>query len=94
MGLPKRVREDQPLEQRPQGFARIAGGLLWAFALGLIVGAVQVGRALWSRKVWMNYRGDLISQTTMRRELIFFILGTILCALLAWHWHRIWRRRF
>ncbi len=94
MRLPKRVREDQPVVQRRQGFARIASGLLWAFALGFTVGAVQVGRALWSHKVWMNYRGDLISQTTMRRELIFFILGDILCALLAWHWHRIWRRRF
>jgi hypothetical protein len=81
-------------QQRRRGFARIASGLLWAFALGLAVAAVQVARALWSHKIWMNYRGDVLSQTTMRWELAFFVVGAILCVLLAWHWHRIWRRRF
>ena len=93
MRLPKRLREDLRPEQRRGGFARLAGGLLWAFALGFAVGAVQVARALWSQKVWMNYRGEVISHTTMRGELVFFIVGAILCALLAWRWHRIWRRR-
>jgi hypothetical protein len=93
MRLPKLLREELPPEQRRQGFARIASGLLWAFALGFVLGAVQVGRALWSHKVWTNYRGDVISLRTMRVELIFFIFGAVFCALLAWQWHRIWRRR-
>lgn len=91
--LPKPRRENLPPERRRQGFARIAGGLMWAFALGFALGAVQVGKAMWSHKIWLNYRGEVISQTTLRRELIFFIFGGIFCALLAWHWHRTWRGR-
>lgn len=82
----------QPTAPRRRGFARLVSGLLWAFTLAFVVAAVQVGRALWSHKVWMNYRGDVVSQTAMRGEMIFFSLGAIFCALLAWHWHRIWRR--
>jgi len=93
MTLARRHREERPPEQRRQVFARAASGLLWAFALGFVLGAVQVGKALWSRKVWMNYRGDMISQTAMRWELVFFILGAIVCALLAWQWRRIRRQR-
>jgi hypothetical protein len=93
MSLLKRPREDLPPEQRRQGYARIASGLLWAFTLGFVFGAVQAGKALWSHKVWMNYRGDVISRTAMRAELVFFIFGAIVCALLARHWHRIWRRQ-
>jgi membrane protease YdiL (CAAX protease family) len=85
--------DDPPTEPRRQGFARIASGLLWAFALGFVLAAVQVGRALWSQKVWMNFRGDVVSQAAMRGELIFFALGAIFCALLAWYWHRTWRRQ-
>jgi hypothetical protein len=93
MRLPKRLREERPPERRRRGFARIASGLLWAFTLGFVLGAVQIGKALWSHKVWMNYRGDVISQAAMRGELVFFIFGAIFCALLAGHWHRIRRRQ-
>jgi hypothetical protein len=84
--------DDPTPAPRHQGVARLASGLLWAFTLAFGVAAVQVGRALWSHKVWMNYRGDVVSLTAMRGEMIFFSLGAIFCALLAWHWHRIWRR--
>jgi hypothetical protein len=90
---PKPGPESPPPEQRGQGFARIAGGLMWAFALGFLLGAVQVGKAMWSHKAWMNYRGEVISQTTLRWEFIFFFFGSVFCALLAWHWHRTWRSR-
>jgi hypothetical protein len=80
-----------PPETRP-GFARLVGGLLWAFALGFLLGAAQVGRALWSGRVWANYRGEFVSQSAMRRELVLFILAALVCALLAWYWHRTWRR--
>jgi hypothetical protein len=83
---------DPPTEPRREGFARVVSGVLWAFTLAFVVAAVQVGRALWSHKVWMNYRGDVVSLTAMRGELIFFSVGAIFCALLAWHWHRRWRR--
>ena len=93
MRLPKRHREELAPEQRRQGFAGVASGVLWAFALGFAMGAVQVARALWSHKVWTNYRGEVISQTTMRYELAFFIVGAIICGLVAWQWYRIWRRQ-
>jgi len=84
---------DLPPEKRRQGFPRILSGLLWALALAFVLGAIQVGKALLSHKVWMNFHGEVVSQTAMRRELIFFVLAAITCSLLAWHWHRIWRRR-
>jgi hypothetical protein len=84
---------DRATEPARRGFARLASGLLWTFTLGFVLAAVQVGRALWSHKVWMNYRGNVVSQATMRGELAFFSLGAIFCALLAWYWHRTWRRQ-
>jgi hypothetical protein len=93
MKLPKRPRADLSPEPRRQGIAGIASGLLWAFALGFAMAAVQVARALWSHKVWTNYRGEVISATTMRYELVFFIVGAIICGLVAWQWYRIWRRQ-
>lgn len=87
------MTSDGATEPPGRGFARIAGGLLWALTLGFVLGAVQVGRALWSHKVWMNYRGNVVSQATMRGELIFFSLAAVFCALLAWHWHRTRRRQ-
>jgi len=53
---------------------------------------VQVGRALWSGKVWVNYRGEIITATEMWRELVFFAVVAIVCAPLAWYWQRFWRR--
>ena len=93
MRVPKRLREDRPREQRRQRFAGTAAGLLWVFALGFAMGAVQVARALWSHKVWSNFRGEVISPTTMRHELVFFIAGAVICGLVAWQWYRIWRRQ-
>jgi hypothetical protein len=78
--------------QRPPVFSRIASAVLWAFTIGFALGAAQVGKALWSGKVWANYRGDVVSRTEMWRELIFFVLAAVACSALAWHWHRLWRR--
>ena len=75
------------------GFARVASAVLWALFIAFLLGAAQVGRALWSQKVWMNYRGEVITSAEMWRELTFFVLAAIGCALLAWYWQRLWRRR-
>ena len=75
------------------GFARVASAVLWALTLGFVLGAAQVARALWSGKVWMNYRGEVIAAAEMHRELAFFALAAVVCCLLAWYWHRSWRRR-
>jgi hypothetical protein len=93
MGLRKRLREDLSLEERRRGFARIVTVVLWLFAIGSTLAAVQVGRALWSGKVWVNFRGHVISAAEMWRELVFFLVVAIVCAPLAWYWSRFWRRR-
>ena len=87
------MSRDRPTGPAYRGLARIVSGLLWAFTLGFVLGAVQVARALWSHKIWMNYRGSVVSQATMRGELFFFSLAAVVCGLLAWHWHRTWRRQ-
>lgn len=84
--------QPDPAPWRYARFARIASGVLWALALAFAAGAVQVGRALSSNRVWMNYRGEVISPTEMRRELLFFAVASVVCALLAWHWHGVQRR--
>ena len=94
MGLRKRPREDIPLEERRRGFARIVSVVLWLFTLVSILGAVQVGKALWSGKAWVNFRGHLVTAGEMWRELVFFAVVGIVCAPLAWYWSRFWRRRF
>ena len=81
-----------PVEERRRRFARVVSVVLWLFALGSALGAVQVGRALWSGKVWVNYRGEIITATEMWRELVFFAVVAIVCAPLAWYWQRFWRR--
>ena len=81
-----------PPNSKSPTFARIASGVLWALTLAFVLGAAQVCKALWSSRVWMNYRGEVVSQADMRRELGFFVLAAIVCALLALYWRRIWRR--
>jgi uncharacterized membrane protein YcjF (UPF0283 family) len=93
MGLRRNLREDLPLEERRRRFARTVSVVLWLFTLGATLGAVQVGRALWSRKVWVNFRGHVIGAPEMWRELVFFAVVAIVCAPLAWYWSRFWRRR-
>ena len=73
-------------------FARLVSGILWALTLAFLLGAGQVARALWSGKAWMNYRGEVITAAEMHRELAFFALAALVCCLLAWYWHRSWRR--
>lgn len=93
MGLRKRLREDLPPEERRRGFARIVTVVLWLFTIAATLGAVQVGRALWSGKTWVNLRGHFITSADLRRELIFFVVVVVVCAPLAWYWGRVWRRR-
>lgn len=81
-----------PPSGRRSGFARIASAVLWAFTIGFALGAAQVGRALWSGKVWATYKGDVVTRTEMWRELIFFVLASVACSALAWQWRRSWRR--
>jgi len=88
-----RRNHDGPPPAQRDGFARVASAVLWALTLGFVLGAAQVARALWSGRVWMNYRGELITAAEMHRELAFFALAAVVCCLLAWYWHRSWRRR-
>jgi cytochrome bd-type quinol oxidase subunit 2 len=81
-----------PPEERRRSFARLIAIVLWVFTVAFTVGAVQVARALWSRKVWVDYRGEVVSAAAMWRELAIFALLAIVCALLAWYWRRNWRR--
>ncbi|HYM29068.1 MAG TPA: hypothetical protein VET66_13035 [Steroidobacteraceae bacterium] len=74
-------------------FARLVSGILWALTIAFLLGAAQVARAMWSGKVWMNYRGEVISVAEMHRELVFYGLAALVCGLLAWFWHGNWRRR-
>jgi hypothetical protein len=79
-------------QRRRRTFARIVASVLTAFAIAFLVGAVQVGRALWSGRPWMNFRGEPISAAELRHELIFLAALAVVCSLLSWYWHRVWRR--
>jgi hypothetical protein len=90
--IDKQPSGDLTPEERPGSFARIVTAVLWVFTVGFALGAVQVGRALWSRKVWVDYRGEVVSAAAMWRELAIFASLAIVCALLAWYWRRNSRR--
>jgi uncharacterized membrane protein YidH (DUF202 family) len=95
MSSPKNVGGDPDalLEDRRRWFGRILSVVLVLFAAGATLGAAQVGRALWSRAAWVNYRGEVVTATEMWRELAFFVLVAIVCWPLAWYFRRYWRRR-
>jgi cytochrome bd-type quinol oxidase subunit 1 len=88
----RRPAADSSPPQQRASFARLASAVLWSLAIAFAVGVVQVSRALLSNRIWINYRGELIAQAEMRRELVFFSLAAVVCALLAWYWHRMRRR--
>ena len=89
----KHLGEDLPLEERRRRFGRIVSVVFWLFTAGCVLGAAQVGRALWSHKTWVNYRGEIVTAAEMWRELVVFALAAIVCALMAWYWGRHWRGR-
>jgi hypothetical protein len=75
-----------------RGLARIAGVVLWVFAVGFASGAVQVWLALRSGQRWANYRGEVIEPAEMRHTLVLFVVAATICTLLAWRWQRLLRR--
>jgi uncharacterized membrane protein YcjF (UPF0283 family) len=91
--VPEHSGGDPPQEERRRGVARVINAVAWLFGIAAAVGAVQVGRALWSRAVWLDYRGNVVTPGEMWRELIFFALVVIVCAPLAWYGRGAWRRR-
>jgi len=93
MRSPKHSDAASPPEEKRRGFARAVNAVAWLFAVAATIGAVQVGRALWSRAVWIDYRGRVVSTAEMWRELAFFALVVIVCAPLAWYGRGAWRRR-
>jgi hypothetical protein len=92
MSLFKRQRDSSASpEERARGFARVAGVILGFFAVAFVLGALQVFGALHSGKVWSNFRGEVVSRTTMRHELILFAIGALVCTALSWRCRRFWR---
>jgi hypothetical protein len=79
-------------EERARSFARLAGVILGFFAAAFVLGALQVFGALRSGKVWTNFRGEVVTRTEMRHELILLAIGAVLCAALSWRCRRFWRR--
>jgi hypothetical protein len=93
MRLFRRRRDtSQSPEERARGFARVAGVVLGLFAVLFVVGAAQVVAALHSGKLWTNFRGELVSRTEMRHELILLGVGALVCAVLSWRCRQFWRR--
>lgn len=91
MALRRHLGGDLPPEDGRRTFTRIIRVVLWVFTLGCAIGALQVGRALWSRRIWVDYRGEIVTAAEMWRELVVFAVLAIVCALMAWYWGR--RRR-
>jgi hypothetical protein len=79
-------------EERARGFARVAGIILGLFAVVFVLAALQVLGALHSGKVWADFRGEVVSRSEMRHELILLAVGAVVCAALSWRCRRFWRR--
>jgi hypothetical protein len=92
MSLFKRRQTDASPEERARRFARVAGIVLGLFAVVFLLGALQAAGALHSGKVWANFRGEVVTRTDMRRELIGLGVGAVVCAVLSWRCRRFWRR--
>lgn len=82
-----------PPRERPRRIAGAAGMVLTLFAAGFIFGAVRVWAALRSGKAWTNFRGDVLTQSELRTDLLFLTVGAVLSSALAWVWLRYWRGR-
>ncbi len=72
--------------------ARIAGFMLWIFAAGFVIGAVQVWTALRSDKIWADFRGRPIGHEELVHTLVFMVVAAAALTLLAWRWQRALRR--
>jgi hypothetical protein len=70
-------------------FARIAGVIFWVFAVCFGLGALQTVVAMRSNQFWIDALGHALSPASMRYQLIFLLVASVLCGLLAWHWHRL-----
>ncbi len=84
-----------PREEIPAGtrrLARIAGFMLWIFAAGFVIGAVQVWTALRSDKIWADFRGRPIGHEELVHTLVFMVVAAAALTLLAWRWQRALRR--
>ena len=93
MGPSEHANGESPPDEGRRALARGVNAVAWLFAIAAIIGGVQVGRALWSRAVWVDYRGQVVTTAAMWRELAFFALVAIVCAPLAWYGRGAWRRR-
>jgi F0F1-type ATP synthase membrane subunit c/vacuolar-type H+-ATPase subunit K len=92
MGLFRHSRGDLPLEERRRGFVRVAGFVAALLAVGFALCAAQVWRALHSGRVWADYHGAIVTQSEMRNQFVFFVVGAVLSSV-AWFWLRSRRRR-
>ncbi len=72
--------------------ARIAGFMLWIFAAGFAIGAVQVWTALRSDRIWADFRGRPLGREELVHTLVFMIVAAAALTLLAWRWQRALRR--
>ncbi len=87
------MRGGPPPRERPRRIAGAAGMVLTLLAAGFIFGAVRVWTALHSGKAWTNFRGEVLTQSELRTDLLFLTVGAVLSSALAWVWLRYWRGR-
>jgi hypothetical protein len=92
MRLFGRSLRDLPLEERRRKILGTAGLISALLAAGFVFGALRVFTALHSGRVWVNSRGEVLTQADLRSELVFLLVGAVLSSALAWFWLHVRRR--
>ena len=92
MRLLGRSRPEVPLEERRRRILGTAGTISALLAVGFVFGALRVWTALHSGRVWVNSRGEVLTQADLRTELVFLLVGGVLSSALAWFWLHVRRR--
>ena len=92
MRLFGRSRAEVPFEERRRRILGTAGLISALLAVGFLFGVLRVWSALHSGQVWVNSRGEVLTQADLRTELIFLLVGAVLSSALAWLWLHVRRR--
>lgn len=92
MRLFRSWRADLPVEERRRRILGTAGLISALLAVGFVFGVFRVWTALHSNRVWVNSRGEVLTQGDLRTELVYLLVGAVLSSALAWFWLYVWRR--